>query len=74
MAAGFTPRIRAADRDVCPNCEHTDCRANRELIASECSWCHQPLGQAARFYFVSNGAGGQTVAHAACEEDAAYGR
>jgi hypothetical protein len=30
---------------------------------------HRPLGEGTRFYFVPNGAGGQMVAHADCEED-----
>ena len=69
MAAGYTPRIGPGLLDVCPTCEHRDCRANRELIAAACRWCHQPLGQQVRFYVVPDGAGDQTVAHAECEED-----
>ena len=69
MAAGYTPRIGQGPHDVCPNCAHTDCRANRELIAAARRWCHQPLGEHARFYVVPDGAGGETVAHAECEED-----
>jgi hypothetical protein len=69
MAAGYTPRLGQGPFDVCPTCEHTDCRANRALIASECRWCHQPLGEQTRFYYVPDGNGGQTAAHANCEED-----
>ncbi len=52
MAAGSTPRLGSGPFDVCPNCQHSDCRANRELIASVCRCCHQPLGERARFSFV----------------------
>jgi hypothetical protein len=68
MAAGFTPYIGTGPTDVCPTCDHTDCQANRELIATACRWCGEPLGEGVPFYFVPDSAGGQTVAHAACEE------
>jgi hypothetical protein len=49
MAAGYTPRIGLGSQDVCPNWDHTGCRAIRELIAGEYGWCRQPLGEHAAF-------------------------
>lgn len=67
MGYGISPRLR--EPEVCETvCEHKDCAALREFVASPCRHCSKPIGEESRFYLTDDGGGGSV--HAVCAEEA----
>lgn len=55
MAASTLPEpgkvVRGTEIGPCVDpCEHTDCAQTREMAASICRFCNEPIGYEVRFY------------------------
>lgn len=75
MAAGRLPKP-GTEFGPCPiqtygphlgGCEHTDCALTRQMAATACPLCGEPIGYDTRYY----ASGQHGLVHASCAEDAA---
>lgn len=68
MAAGILPPETGSEFSPCEVCEHTDCKAIKELARSICMYCDKPIGWDVRFYQTDKGR--LQHVHAICHEKA----
>ncbi len=70
MAAGALPAPGTTYGPCEPSCAHTDCALTREMAASACRYCGEPIGYDTRFYSEGQGENPRRFRHVhmVCEE------
>jgi hypothetical protein len=69
MAAGYIQKPGREWGPCLDPCSHLDCKANREMAASLCKYCHQQIGYERGFYNVRETANDPNdLVHSSCHE------